>query len=516
MKGLAIGRSQLSDILQENAVYVDKTEYIHKLMHFAGKRYFLSRPRRFGKSLLIDTIKEVFLGNKKLFADLWIGQEGRHDWRQRPVIVLDFANINLDSLETIKESLFRNIVALATVHHIAVTAKNAIDALNEIVPVMAQREKVVLLVDEYDAPLLKHITNVSLAQDIRSYLSNFYTTIKTLDAYWYLLFITGISKFSKTSIFSCMNNLKDISFDSSMAGICGYTQEELEDSFSEHIQAQMRIMKKTREKLLDELRFWYNGYRFSKDALRVYNPFSILLFFKKQDFGNYWFASGTPTFLIDLMNKGEGYNPTFFKGKRYGEGVFNSFEIDTISLLPLMYQSGYITIQRAFSGRTYSFTYPNEEVRQSLFECLATAFLEAMPEAVNPSFEIMRTAVHTGDVRGLYAGMKAVLATVPARLHNQNEAYYHSLLHVMCMGIGYAQSEVATSKGSIDLVLGTTKYTYVIEIKLNKSAEVALAQIHKRRYYEKYATEGKMVFLVGMAFDFATKQLTYTYEKMGA
>jgi len=513
MKQLPIGESTLANILQQNYLYVDKTEYVHRLVS-TNSRYFLSRPRRFGKSLLVDTLKQVFLGNKELFSGLWIGQEGRYDWKSYPVIHLDFSEMDWSSVDALTASLKALLEDIAKSYGVAVDPGVPVTFFSRLVRALAERERVVILVDEYDAPILKNITNLECALAMRDFLSNFYTTVKALDAHLRFVFLTGVSKFSKASVFSGMNNLRDISFSDDFAALCGYTQQELEFCFSGHIEAQAALMQQSRTELLESLRFWYNGYRFSPAPVTVYNPFSILLFFTEKRFDNYWFSTGTPTFLIELV-KNKFPDLTAIEEVKVSRKAFDAFEIGTLPLIPLLYQCGYITIREYYPElNNYSFTYPNEEVRRSFFESLIGSMLSENNADANLIFEQLRGAVYEGDVTKLCSSLRNILATIPYNAHIPKEAYYHTILHIVGMGIGRVESEVATSNGRIDLVLHAATAVYIIELKLNKSAQEALDQIKDRRYFEPYIGRGKNVHLIGLSFDFDTKALTWAHEVM--
>jgi len=303
MKTLGIGRSTLQVLRERNAVYVDKTESIHRLIKAGGGVYFFSRPRRFGKSLLIDALKQLFLGKKELFEGSWIGIEGRHDWASRPVLHIDFSLLSCGNTEQLKIDLILALERTATEYGVVIEGASVKARLVSLIMQLSKQGQVAVLIDEYDAPIIQNILNKELSLDNREVLKEFYTAIKSLDAYVYFIFLTGVSKFAKTSIFSGMNNLKDISMSPEYAALCGYTQQELETCFAPHINQVAQVLRVSREQLLDDMRFWYNGYRFSSAPLKVYNPFSILLFLEEKCFSNFWFETGTPTFLVELIKK---------------------------------------------------------------------------------------------------------------------------------------------------------------------------------------------------------------------
>src|SRR5579863_774879 len=303
MKYLPIDLSTFSTMMTENYVYVDKTEYIYNLFSGGSRLYFFSRPRRFGKSLLISTLKELFLGNRELFKGLWI-YTSNYQWDTYPVIHLDFANISHDTADNFNKSLSWRLREIAREYNIDISAEPTInDQLSSLITQLAQINKVVILVDEYDKPILDHISDLEKADIMKKAIASMYDVIKSMDAKIRAIFVTGVTKFAKTSIFSGMNNLNDISFSDQSAQLLGYTQKELIHYFSEHIDAIAQINQRSPADILELIKTWYNGYQFSELPIKVYNPFSTMYYLSKQKLANYWFKSGTPTFLMHLIRK---------------------------------------------------------------------------------------------------------------------------------------------------------------------------------------------------------------------
>jgi len=513
MKILGIGQDTLGGLRDKNAVYVDKTEHLHRLITAGGGVYFFSRPRRFGKSLLIDTLKQVFLGNRELFEGTWIAGEGHHDWQARPVFHIDFSSMPHGTTKGLVAGLHDALDRVAVAYGIEVKGINeVVIKLNHVLIGMAAQGKVAVLIDEYDAPIIKNFHDREVCEANRRLLAEFYTALKSLTQYTHFVFLTGVSKFSKTSIFSGMNNLNDISMMPEYATLCGYTQEELEHHFESHIQAVAHLKGLSRGKLLDDMRFWYNGYRFSSGPCKVYNPFSILLFLEKKEFANYWFETGTPTFLMELVkNRFEEFQ--MVEEVAVTQAAFSASDVENLPLIALLYQTGYVTIKDyCAESRTFTLTYPNEEVRESFSAALLGSFIGKNAFMADALFTALRMALRAGNTDAFCSHLQSLIGGIPHNLHIQREAYYHSMLHIMGGALGGAVSELATSKGRIDLVLQSAKHVFVIEMKIDASAAEALAQIKDRRYYEPFMGQGRTVHAIGLNLDFENKVLTSAVE----
>jgi len=372
VKKLPIDVSNIKKMLTGDYVYVDKTKYIYDLIT-KGRLYFLSRPRRFGKSLLISTLKEIFSGNKELFNDLWIGKSD-YDWHKYQAIHLDFSSVSYQNSDTLRAGLIWTLENIAKDHAISISDAPSLETkLRSLVMQLSTQAEVVLLIDEYDYPVLRHLHSLEMARKIQEVLSGFFTVAKSLDAYVRAIFIIGVTKFSTNSIFSGMNNLNDISLAPAGALLLGYTDEEIDTNFKQHLDAFAHHTKKGVAGIKKEMKSWYNGYTFSeKTKTKVYNPFSILYCLQRQEIRNYWFESGTPSFLIELLKKR-------YQVRSYFENLNNivvsrsslgAFDITTEEQLPLytlLFQTGYLTI-KSFDENldAYTLTCPNEEVCQSI------------------------------------------------------------------------------------------------------------------------------------------------------
>jgi hypothetical protein len=508
MKNLPIGIQSFEKLREGNFLYVDKTEIIYQLIS-SGSAYFLSRPRRFGKSLLISTLESVFKGQKELFKGLWI--EDKVDWTQlnHPVIRLDFGGINNDTPENLQKDLESVILKMAQHHNITLTRTGA-GSFAELIEQLHQvtSQQVVVLIDEYDKPISDHLTDLEVATANRVILHDFYQVLKPADEHLRFLFLTGVSKFSKVSIFSGLNHLNDITIDYRYPAICGYTQQELEDNFSEYIPTLSEKYRMSDQEIVDAIRQWYDGYSWD-GTTAIYNPFSTLLIFDKREFSNYWFSTGTPTFLIKLLMKRDQLEPILEPLSITAED-FNSFDPQNISEIPLLFQTGYLTIKKKeivkFDTR-YTIEMPNLEVKESLLQYLLSAYSHYPVERGGILMERMQKQLLANDASGLEKSLREMLAHVPNQLHIGKESYYHSLLLVWLKLLGFnIIGEVNTNKGRIDAVWTLKDQIIIAEIKYSPQAEAidtmldaATKQIREKHYTERYEN-GQTVSLLAVAF----------------
>ncbi len=514
MKKLPLDISTFSRMIRENYIYVDKTQFIYDLFKGGQRYFFLSRPRRFGKSLLISTLKEIFLGNKELFKDLWLGNQKDFNWQKHPVIHLDFSNADTETATEFKISLGHMLDDVASQYKIDLSKRTTPKAkLTQLVTTLAQKNLVVILIDEYDKPILDHISNPKRADAQRIALKNFYDGFKGLDAYMRAIFITGVSKFSKTSIFSGLNNLNELSNDPKAAQLLGYTESELSIYFTEYLNQAAKDLHLRSDLLLEKIRYWYNGYQFSAKPIKVYNPYSIAHFCERKQFNNYWFETGTPSFLVELLK----HNPDELKNieqKAFTASTLGTFSIDQIPLITLLYQTGYITIREYdASYNVFKMDYPNEEVKQSL-SVLEMGVLtnSKMPHLENILYQL-KLALDHKDIDSFVKLLQGLFASIPYNLHIDREAYYHSLIKLLCNLLSVENHcELSMSSGKVDLVLIRPKYVYCIEFKFNKPAEEALKQIKEKRYYEPFLSLKKEIVLVGISFNFKNKILRLDYK----
>ena len=368
MKNFPIGIQTFSELIKGNYLYIDKTREIYKLFEKGGKYYFLSRPRRFGKSLLISTLKEIFSGNREIFKGLWV--HDRIDWQKYPVLHIDFLRISYKTPEILENSISGLMDKIAATFNIELHPRSLYkEKFSELIEKLAREKPVAVLIDEYDKPIIDKIEDMDIASGNREVLKEFYSVLKSADEYIKFAFLTGVSKFSRVSVFSGLNNLDDITLDEKFATLLGYTQPELEHYFQPHIEKMSQTMSMTGEQLLAEIKNWYNGYSWDGKNF-LYNPLSILNLFSRQRFDNYWVSTGTPTFLVKLL-KARKTDISEFEEKTVDNTVSESYDIDNMGIAPLLFQTGYLTIKEVKTIKLrnkYTLSYPNEEVKETFLK----------------------------------------------------------------------------------------------------------------------------------------------------
>ncbi len=498
MQKLPIGIQDFRKIREGDYLYVDKTQYIHELA-LQGGYYFLSRPRRFGKSLLVSTFKELFEGSKELFEGLWI--EDHWDWEKtNPVLHIPFSSLGYKDLG-LERALHRHLDKIIEAKGFDVEEESLSQKFEELLKAFAQTEgRVVLLIDEYDKPIIDYLgKEIEQAKENQQILKNFYSVIKDSDPYIRMVFITGVSKFSRVSIFSDLNNLDDLSLQDHRSNtMLGYTQEELEHFFSEHIAFTAPKLQLSKQELTDEIRRWYNGYSWN-GADFVYNPFSVLNFFTKRVFMNYWFKTATPTFLINLIRKEVYYD---FDDVKVGDVAFDSFDIEHLDIITLLFQTGYLTIKKYDANRElYTLGYPNREVKKSMLEYLVHAFSNTSATQVRAyAFEVA-DALEQEDFTKVREIFNILLYSLPYQLHQETEKFYHAIVHLFFKYMDLdVHSEVNTARGRADTIVIFDDKIYCFEFKLNRSAQEALEQLKNRGYADKYRDTGKKIILLGVNF----------------
>jgi len=494
MKKLPIGYSTFKDVIEENCLYVDKTNFAFDLIN-SGRYYFLSRPRRFGKTLFLDTLRTIFEGKKELFNGLYIYD--KYDWSKTyPVIRISFNDGMINSKESfnhyVEEMLDKNQRELNTNSPKSFSPAGYFKRLIEEV-YKSYNQKVVILIDEYDKPILDNIENTDTARELRDELKSFYSVIKGADEYLKFVFITGVSKFSKVSLFSGLNNLNDITLDKSFATICGYTQKDLETVFFDFLKDQN----------FEEIKKWYNGYKWLGEP--VYNPFDILLFIQKGfEYDNYWFSTGTPAFLLKLIEKNKYYLPNL-ENIIADRRILDSFDVDNIELETLMWQTGYLTIDSAYEGpqgMTYQLKIPNKEVEVSLMGTVAD-FLGKVDKSLIHRNNIYNSLLNK-DFEDFKKHIKSLFASIPynnftgAKLY-EYEGYYASVFYAYLKSLGVELiGEDVTNKGRVDLTLKMPDSIFIFEFKTDE--EGGLEQIKAKGYHEKYISLNKPIYLVGIEF----------------
>lgn len=504
LQQLPIGLQDFRSIIEGGYKYVDKTRYIHQLVS-SGKFFFLSRPRRFGKSITIATLQELYFGSRELFKGLWI--ENKWDWNKKhPVVRISFKDINFEQ-RGLESPLAERIAEIAGQYGITVQTPTARDRFRELITLLSATAKVVVLIDEYDAPITHYLgKDHQQALDNRDFLRGFYSVLKEADHLLEFVFLTGVSKFSKVGIFSGLNNLLDITLHPDYATMLGYTQEEVEDNFKEHIDAVARKMNLGREAFMAKLRHWYNGYRFHHNAATVYNPVSLNTFFNVGEFENFWFETGTPTFLINLLREQGLYE---FDLEPKSQIEFGSFELDNLHPYGLLYQTGYLTIQYRDEYGLYHLDYPNYEVRNSMLAYLLDAFGGVRRGGGIVLAIQMEQAFMAQDIAKVIRILQGMFKGLPYQIYEkQPESFFHAAVHLIFAYMGLrVHSEVCTSDGRADAVVETPAQVYVLEFKLDESAEAALEQIRQKRYHQAFWNLGKPVVGVGVNFSSQTKNI---------
>jgi len=510
MKYLPIGIQTFEKIRNSNYYYVDKTMFVKKLEN--GGYYFLSRPRRFGKSLFLDTLKEAFSGNKELFKGLYLYDNW--DWEKRyPIIKISFASGNIRTSDILLDLMTSQVNRISEKEQINLKEKRPSQMFLELIQKLYEKynQKVVVLIDEYDKPILDAIENIEIARENREILKDFYSVLKDADPYLKLVFLTGVSRFSKVSIFSGLNQLNDITIDPNFATVCGYTQSELESVFED------RLKDFDREKIKQ----WYNGYSWLGES--VYNPFDILLLFDKKMFKPYWFETGTPTFLIKMFMKNRYYLPEL-ENLEVGDEILSNLDVDNIRVENLLFQAGYLTIKdfkTKGNKNLYTLSFPNLEVKMSFNDFFLGYVIENI--SLKDKTEIgLIEAFENKQVEKLKDILHRFFASIPHDWYRKNdidsyEGFYASIVYALFNGAGLnVIAEDNTNKGQIDLSVFNQDSVYIIEFKVveDKEEGVALKQIKDKRYYEKYIGKYQEIYLIGIEFSKKDKNIVgFEWEK---
>ena len=500
LKPLPVGIQTFRDIIEGGFLYVDKTEWIYDLIRYSKGVYFLARPRRFGKSLLISTLAEIFAGNRDLFQDLWLHQSP-YQWTVHPVIRIDFSQGRINNVDDLERFLLWQYQQVAQTHQITLTRNNIDQQLQELIQKLAQQNPVVILIDEYDKPILDNIDNLAEAQQIRESLKSFYTTIKSMDAYLRFVFLTGISKFSKVGVFSGLNNLQDLSLNNKYATLLGITQSEIEDNFNPYLPDFCQQTGLDEAALLAKIKHWYNGFCFSSYCQPVYNPFSLLLLFRTYEFQYYWFESGTPTFLLKLL-KQQQYDVLQLENLTLNSLGFSSYEIENLDIIPILFQTGYLTIKHYDDKRQlYTLYYPNYEVERAFLYHLLGMFSSIQAGLTSGHLWNLIDALQAKDMAAFFQAINIFFANIPYDIHIKQEKYYQTIFYLIFKLMGLEiTAEARTSRGRIDAVVELSDAVFIFEFKWEKRATEALNQIQQRDYATRYSGQNKDLYLVGVEF----------------
>ena len=499
-----IGIQTFEEIRKLDNLYIDKTEYIYRMTHTDGKYFFLSRPRRFGKSLLVSTFQSYFEGKKELFEGLAI-EKLEKEWNTYPVLHFDLSK----GKHMEKEQLNRYLLDIIEKQEVRFDCKsNKIDVnirLDDLINAVYQKtgKQVVVLIDEYDAPLLDVAHEKEKLDELRNTMRNFYSPLKGNESMLRFVFMTGITKFSQLSIFSELNNIKNVSMDEPYAGICGITKEELLTQMSDDIDALAEHLELSREETIQELKDHYDGYHFCWPSPDVFNPYSLLNCFADGRMDDYWFGSGTPTYLINMMRKYEFLPADLGEAIEVGKKDFDAPTETMTTIVPLLYQSGYVTIKGYDKPtRLYQLALPNQEIRVGLYGSLLPHYLTDKSAKANTTIAKMSVLVKKGDMDAAFCLLNDFLETVPYCDNTNYEGHWQQTLYIMfALLTNYdILVEQHTAKGRIDITMETADTIYVMELKFNKSAEEALAQIEAKHYADAFKMSGKKMVKIGLNF----------------
>jgi len=514
-RNLPIGIQDFKSIRDNGCVYVDKTAYVYKMAK-QGKPYFLSRPRRFGKSLMVATLKAYFEGKKELFNGLAIA-ELEKDWTSYPVFLIDLNVGEYGSVAELKASLSNRLRALEREWGAEAPDESLSNRFESLIRRTVEKtgKNVVVLIDEYDTPLVKHLENDSIQEEFRAVLKSFYGVLKSADSWLRFVFITGVTKFSQVSIFSDMNQLRDISMEEDYACICGITESELIGTFEPEIQQLADKNKATRDEALEKMRKRYNGYRFAPDAETVYNPYSVLNTLAKRTFGYYWFQTGTPTFLIKQIKNARLNIPDFTSGITIAARKIIDYRAKDDNPLPMLYQTGYLTI-RDYEPRSEKYTigFPNDEVKYAFLEEILDSYLPKGMNLQRLYAGDFADDMWNRDIDAFITRLRSLIASMPYGVKSEEtESWFQTVVYLLFTLSGqYIQAEVHNHKGRADAVVITDDSVYVFEFKITagesgKAAEAAIEQIDEKDYMAPYRASGKRLVKIGAAYDTAAREL---------
>ena len=503
-----IGIQNFEKIRNDGYLYIDKTALMYQMVK-TGSYYFLSRPRRFGKSLLISTLEAYFQGKKELFTGLAV-ERLEKDWIKYPILHLDLNIEKYDTPESLDNILEKSLTALEKLYGAEPSERSFSLRFAGIIERACKQagQRVVILVDEYDKPMLQAIGNEKLQKQFRDTLKPFYGALKTMDGYIKFAFLTGVTKFGKVSVFSDLNNLDDISMRKDYVEICGVSDQELHENLDIELHEFAETQGLSYDKLCTKLKEYYDGYHFTHNSIGIYNPFSLLNAFKYKEFGSYWFETGTPTYLVKLLKK-HHYDLEQMAHEETDAQVLNSIDSESTNPIPVIYQSGYLTI-KGYDERfgIYRLGFPNREVEEGFIRFLLPFY--ANVNKVESPFEVQKFVreVETGDYDSFFHRLQSFFADTTYEVIREQELHYENVLFIVFKLVGfYTKVEYHTNDGRIDLVLQTEKFIYIMEFKLNGTAEEALQQINDKRYALPFEADGRKLFKIGINFSEKTRNI---------
>ena len=509
MKKLPIGIQSIVEILEEGQVYVDKTSFAKQLID-NGKHYFLSRPRRFGKSLFVNTLEHIFKGNKELFKGYQI-YESDYDWQEYPVLHFDFSQIANRTYQEFLSGLSLELNRICQLNKISIEGHSLQFQLKVLIEALAKKNKVVVLVDEYDKPIINNLNSLEVAKQNRKLMGDLFGALKSLDKYLKFTFFTGVSKFSQVSIFSGLNNLTDITMNPKYAGMMGYTEEEIKRDFKEYIEEIAKEKGQEESGILSQLREWYNGYRFTEEKVSVYNPYSTLRFLSEHKPQSYWYATGTPSFLIDQVKK-HPQSVIPLKGAEALKSELSDInQLDDIDLVPLMFQTGYLTItDHKEEENSYKLDFPNKEVQEAFFNTLLKDFARVSPLVVMREAEKLRHHIETYDLDSFFQTINAHFAKISYQAFSKaQEGFYQAVFFTFLEKSGITTiTEMATNIGRIDLACELNKAICIFELKLDQNADIALTQAETKKYRERFLSKDKPTLVIGVNFSSESRNIS--------
>ncbi len=503
-----IGIQSFSDIINKGFVYVDKTAHIYNLAS-TGKNYFISRPRRFGKSLLISTMEAYFSGNKHLFSGLAL-EKLENDWFEYPVLHLDLNSRNYTDENALIAELNYHLEQWESLYGDEKKDREVEERFRHIINKAYEKtgRQVVILIDEYDKPILQTLENEDLQNKFRNILKSFYSVLKTKDALIKFAFITGVTKFSKLSIFSDLNNLNDISRDNRYIDICGITETEIHKYFETSVENLAKANKLSINDTYLKLKEQYDGYHFEHNTVGIYNPFSLLNTFDRQKFKDYWFETGTPTFLVNILKR-SCYNLNNLQKEEITADLLGSVETMKSNPLPVIYQSGYLTI-KGYNERfdMYKLGFPNKEVEKGFTQFLLPYYLPSDQNKNGVFIANFVNYVEEGNAEEFLKLLQTMLCDSDYRIQGDKELYFQNSMYLIFKMMGfYIEVEHATAVGRIDVIVKTDDYIYVIELKLDSSADKALQQIEEKEYAKPFANDKRKLFKIGINFSSKTRNI---------
>ena len=503
-----IGIQNFEKLRGEGYFYVDKTAIIYRMVK-TGSYYFLSRPRRFGKSLLISTLEAYFQGKRELFQGLAI-ELLEKEWKKHPILHLDLNIERYDTPQSLDNILEKNLVAWEKLYGAEPSERSFSLRFAGIIERAHQLtgERVVILVDEYDKPMLQALNDEELQKSFRTTLKPFYGVLKTMDGHIKFAFLTGVTKFGKVSVFSDLNNLEDISMQEMFADICGITEQEIHKYLEEELHELGDANHMNYEEVSQALKECYDGYHFVENSVGIYNPLSLLNTFKYKKFGNYWFETGTPSYLVELLKRNH-YDLYRMAHEETDAEVLNSVDSTSYNPIPVIYQSGYLTI-KDYDPRfgNYHLGFPNREVEEGFTKYLMPYYTNVSKGETNFEIQKFVSEIETGQPDAFFRRLQSFFAGTPYELVRDLELHYQNVLFIVFRLVGlYVEAEYHTSEGRIDLVLKTNKYIYVMEFKLEGSAEEALQQIEDKHYTRPFEADARHLFKIGVNFSNRTRNI---------